>query len=848
MNKISASIRLWLLLAVATLCGSVNADNQYGLKDNIQDGVILHCFDWTLTDITAEIPNIAAAGFSAVQTSPIHQKEGFGSPWYMAYQPYDYVIGNGLGTESDLRDLCNTAHQYGVKVIVDVVANHTNGNLQYVADYWKNTDLYHGNNAVTDWNDRYQVTHGSIGMWDLKTEDSRVQTKIHEYIESLKNAGVDGIRWDAAKHIGLPSEGDSFWQNVPDKAMYNYGEILDGTGGDDSKLLPEYQQYISITDNTYGNSLAQSFNSNQVPSSIGAFNQNGAATEKLVYWGESHDTYSNNSGYLSKNMSQNVIDRAYAIAAGNYGATALYFSRPSSTDKEFIKMGQKGSTHFTSKEVAEVNKMHNICAGESNYYVHENNVAAQVRKSGAVIVLGNGSNQDVSFANADGKGTLGMTAGTYTDKVSGGTFTVTTSTISGHVGDKGIAVIYDGNKQPNPDPDPDPTTEGYVITKTDGTTTTLNYNDYDYLEAFRTSEAEDAQTGIRAYKNGAVAKTFTQSEFEKLTFSASGNNGGDNGGGDNGGGNNGGGTSEVSQPDYGQYYGTNPSNHVGKYKTITAATDWTADMIVAQGGANDDPRAFRGYHEKATDLYALYAAWDETNLYVAVEMPILDDRNTKESDFDYFGDQFLPMGIGINTGKLTAGNGIMDDGNTTVWGNGTVWYSIDEGIDHLLYFHPREGVTDGAIFTAQNGKFSYTNGFKKMTDAGIQRHEYWGTAVSSGFYGESDNYGKSMETYVSEAKSGTGFSSLTTKGSLYQVTIPLTELGIDKSYIESHGIKLMAFSTFGTSMMDALPWCSNLIDKASDAYSQDDSTSAEKEDTDDYNVPLACVGKVWSTK
>lgn len=50
----------------------------------------------------------------------------------------------------------------------------------------------------------------------------------------LKSCGVDGIRWDAAKHIGLPSEGDTFWQNVPDQTMYNYGEILDGTGGDDT--------------------------------------------------------------------------------------------------------------------------------------------------------------------------------------------------------------------------------------------------------------------------------------------------------------------------------------------------------------------------------------------------------------------------------------------------------------------------------------------------------------------------------------------------------------------------------------------------------------------------------------
>ena len=89
------------------------------------------------------------------------------------------------------------------------------------------------------------MTHGRIGMWDLKTEDSRVQEKIKEYVAELKSCGVDGIRWDAAKHIGLPSEGDTFWQNVPDQTMYNYGEILDGTGGDDT--VSEKVEVVSQT-------------------------------------------------------------------------------------------------------------------------------------------------------------------------------------------------------------------------------------------------------------------------------------------------------------------------------------------------------------------------------------------------------------------------------------------------------------------------------------------------------------------------------------------------------------------------------------------------------------------------
>ena len=427
-----------MLVMLFSMASNIFADNKYGLKDKIQDGVILHCFDWTLADIQEEIPNIAKAGFTAVQTSPVHERAGKGSVWYDVYRPYDFKIGNGLGSEADLKALCAKAHEYGVKVIVDVVANHTDHPT--VAERLKDESLYHERFGVGNWHDRHQVTFGMIGMWDLDTNNPTVQAIIKQYIQDLKACGVDGIRWDAIKHIGLPSEGDSFMQNVVDQEMYNYGEILDSTGGDDNVLFPEYQTYMSITDNGYGNGFANSFAGGSINESVGNFNQRNAKTEKLVYWGESHDTYANDGGE-SKNKSQNVIDRAYAVVAGNNGATALYFSRPAQKGKNDIKFGDKGSVHFKDAEVAQVNHMHNVCAGEPNYYVKGNGVCAQVRKSGAIIVLGNGSDRDVTVANGAGDGKW-LKPGTYKDMVGGGAFTVNASTISGHVGESGIAVIY----------------------------------------------------------------------------------------------------------------------------------------------------------------------------------------------------------------------------------------------------------------------------------------------------------------------------------------------------------------------------------------------------------------------
>jgi alpha-amylase len=366
------------------------------------------------------------------------------------YQPLGfYVSSNDLGTRAELQDLCTEAEKYGIKVVVDVVANHLAGNHTNIQSDLKSSQYWHTFGSSINYSVRYQVTHGDIGMQDLATENSYVQQVVKNYIADLKSLGVDGIRFDAAKHIGLPSEGDNFWPTVTsDSSMWYYGEILKGPddSGSNDSLMAEYTKYISVTDgggSSYSKQVTDSFASGQVPTTIGNWCQRGVSKNKLVYWGESHDTYSNNGEYgeATQNMSQNTIDRAYAIVASQKDATALYFSRPSETKKENIKAGVKGSTHFTSSEVAEVNHMHNACIGESEYYVADtnNNVAAVCRESGACIVLGSGSNRYVTISN----GGSTTKPGTYIDHVSGNTWTVTSTTISGKVGDTGIAVLYE---------------------------------------------------------------------------------------------------------------------------------------------------------------------------------------------------------------------------------------------------------------------------------------------------------------------------------------------------------------------------------------------------------------------
>lgn len=132
-----------------------------------------------------------------------------------------------------------------------------------------------------------------------------------------------------------------------------------------------------------------------------------------------------------------------------------------------------------------------------------------------------------------------------------------------------------------------------------------------------------------------------------------------------------------------QYYWTNKNGAVGVNKTISSFSDWTEDMKIAQGAACDTPRAWLGGHEYPDpDLYAVFAAWDDTNLYLMVEIPNVDDADTVDNDKSYAGSQFLPMGWVLNTGKGVTGDGSLVDGNS-VWQK-SLLYSWSSGIDTMI--------------------------------------------------------------------------------------------------------------------------------------------------------------------
>ena len=170
--------------------------------------IVFQAWMWKLNEIPVE--EIARQGFTAIQTSPLQPiKEPIHSNLdnaWAVYQPTGYTVGNDLGTEEDLKNLAERCHRNGLKLIVDVVFRHLaneRGNDVYHAIPYEYRHFYNESFVnITNWEDEYELTHKSLsGLPALNLNNEHLQKVQYNFLRKLKELGVDGIRFDAFKHI-----------------------------------------------------------------------------------------------------------------------------------------------------------------------------------------------------------------------------------------------------------------------------------------------------------------------------------------------------------------------------------------------------------------------------------------------------------------------------------------------------------------------------------------------------------------------------------------------------------------------------------------------------------------------
>ena len=163
-----------------------------------------HTPEGTFRALIPDLPRIRALGTDILWLMPIHpigmagRKGTMGCP----YANRDYrTVNPEYGTLEDFKALADAVHDAGMKLMIDVVYNHTSPD----AVLWQTHPEFYCRradgtpyNRVGDWSDVIDLNYGEPGLWDYQIQSLRYWATM-----------VDGFRCDVAS---LVPEG--FWRRA----------------------------------------------------------------------------------------------------------------------------------------------------------------------------------------------------------------------------------------------------------------------------------------------------------------------------------------------------------------------------------------------------------------------------------------------------------------------------------------------------------------------------------------------------------------------------------------------------------------------------------------------------------
>lgn len=161
-----------------------------------------HSADGAFAGVTADLPRLRQMGVDVVWLMPIHpigraaRKGSLGSPYAVA----DYrAVNPEYGSAEDFAALVARAHELGLRVMIDVVYNHTAADARLLQEH---PEWYHQDPAgrpvttVPEWSDVIDLVYDDPALWEYQIETLRGWVR----------AGVDGFRCDVASLVPL-----AFW-------------------------------------------------------------------------------------------------------------------------------------------------------------------------------------------------------------------------------------------------------------------------------------------------------------------------------------------------------------------------------------------------------------------------------------------------------------------------------------------------------------------------------------------------------------------------------------------------------------------------------------------------------------
>jgi glycosidase len=225
----------------------------------------------TLNGIRQKLPYIKNLGCTSILLTPFLENN---SEHYHGYAIQDFLkVDARFGTLEELQALVHEAHDFGMRVIMDVVLNHTGNNWSYkekrtpyrkrtayAFSHWHNEDKpqplalrneawYSKRGHIINWDKYPESWDGDVfELKDLIWDDTPTGWEVLDcmvqiYSYWIKEANVDGFRLDALKHI-RPVMANAFCQRIKAEAnrLGKENFIVIGEVVGNMELIQQYHQ------------------------------------------------------------------------------------------------------------------------------------------------------------------------------------------------------------------------------------------------------------------------------------------------------------------------------------------------------------------------------------------------------------------------------------------------------------------------------------------------------------------------------------------------------------------------------------------------------------------------------
>jgi cyclomaltodextrinase len=294
-----------------------------------------------IAGVERRVPDIAALGATAVWLSPIFARAGhdfgYGMTDYLAIDP-------AHGTTEDLRRMVRTAHDHGLKVILDVAPNHTSDQHPFYRDAqdrgaaspYAGYYVFHDDGSPDyyfDWTNLINLDYGNPAV-----ERHMIDALAHW----VDVCDIDGYRMDAA--WGIRQRTPDFWPRcIAELRTHKDGLFLlaEASALDPYYLDVGFDAAYDWTDELGVWAWTDAFAPGAAPAPILAERLSGSANHSRVF------RFLNNNDTRERFVTRHGIDRfkaATALLLTLPGIACLY--QGDEAGAEFQPYGERGPVEW----------------------------------------------------------------------------------------------------------------------------------------------------------------------------------------------------------------------------------------------------------------------------------------------------------------------------------------------------------------------------------------------------------------------------------------------------------------------------------------------------------------------